>query len=77
MLEAKTPVLEKKKEPTRIVIVGRGDTISALTFRIYGTTSDNIVAMVKKANPHIKNVNRIRPGQRIVLPPIDQTTPVE
>lgn len=69
-LGAKPPVQEKKKEPTRIIIVGRGDTLSGLTRRIYGTTGDDIVAMVKKANPDMKNVDKIKPGQRIILPPL-------
>ena len=36
--------------------------------RIYGTSSDTIVAKVKAANPELKNPDRIRPGQKIRFP---------
>ena len=73
-MAAKTLLKEQKKEPSRIIIVGRGDTLSGLIRRIYGTTSDDIVAMVRKANPNIKNINKIKPGQKIFLPQLGQTT---
>jgi LysM repeat protein len=73
-LETKAPLQEKKKQPSRIIIVGRGDTLTGLTLRVYGTTNDDIIAMVKAVNPDLENIHFIKPGQRITLPPFDQTT---
>ncbi|MBS3732626.1 MAG: AAA family ATPase [Desulfobacterales bacterium] len=36
--------------------------------RIYGTSSDTIVAKVKAANPELENPDRIQPGQKIRFP---------
>ena len=33
----------------------------------------DIINMVKAANPGLKNINRIKPGQRIILPALTQT----
>jgi cell division septation protein DedD len=71
-LEAEFPMREKVKEPSRVVIVGRGDTLSGLTRRIYGKTSDEIIAMVKAANPDLKSINFIKSGQRIVFPQVQK-----
>ena len=71
-LEAKTLVQEEKKEPRRMVIVGRGDTLSALTRRIYGTSSDDIIAMVKAANPQLESIHFIKSGQKIVFPQLSE-----
>jgi phage tail protein X len=67
-LEAETSIQDKEKSPPKIVIVGRGDTLSGLTRKIYGKTSDDIITMVKAANPGLKNINFIKSGQKIVFP---------
>jgi general secretion pathway protein A len=71
-LNLETSIKEKRKEPARIVIVGRGDTLTGLTLRIYGTTGDDIVAMVKAANPDLKNINFIKGGQKIIFPQLSE-----
>ncbi|MFP3980041.1 MAG: AAA family ATPase [Desulfobacterales bacterium] len=46
-----------------------------MLMRVYGTSSEAIVAEVKAANPQLKNPDRIRPGQKIGFPVLN-TRPV-
>jgi general secretion pathway protein A len=70
--EAETPIQVTKQEPSRIVIVGRGDTLTGLALKIYGKTSREIIAMVKAANPDLKDIHFIKSGQKIVFPKLSE-----
>jgi general secretion pathway protein A len=71
-LELEMPVQEKKRASSKIVIIGRGDTLSGLTRKIYGMTNDEIVAMVKAANPELRDINFIKSGQKIIFPQLSE-----
>jgi phage tail protein X len=66
-------IQDKQEMPNKVVIVGRGDTLTGLTLRIYGKTSDDLIAMVKAANPGLRNINFIRSGQKIVFPQLPES----
>lgn len=61
------------------LVVGQGDNLWNLTKRAYLLTSDTPIAnqlkRVVAANPHIKNPNRILPGQVVKLPPTAGPSP--
>jgi type II secretory pathway predicted ATPase ExeA/phage tail protein X len=71
-VEAETPMQDKKGRPSKIIIVGRGDTLSGLARKIYGKTSDEIIATIKGANPNLRNVNFIKSGGKIVFPQLPE-----
>ncbi len=54
-------------------IVRRGDTISYLAFKMYGKYDDSILRMLKQRNRHIKNLDRLRPGQKLYFPALAGT----
>jgi len=54
----------------KTVTVKKGDTLSAIA-----KANKTTVAAIAKANPSIKNVNVIRPGQKFVIPGAKATTP--
>ena len=49
------------------VVVGTGDTISKIAKRIYGSFGTDELGRLTAANPEIKDINRIFPGQSIRL----------
>jgi len=49
-------------------IVRRGDTASYLAIRYYGFFNDSLFAALKTANAHIKDLNRIYPGDSLLFP---------
>jgi len=50
------------------LIIKNGDTLSKLAFKLYGTFDNNIINLIRKYNPEIKDLNRIRVGKNLVLP---------
>ena len=48
------------------------DSISQIAIRHYGQASPTILDLMKLANPKIKDINRIKPGQTLRLPQLDQ-----
>jgi general secretion pathway protein A len=67
-IDTERSIQDKEKRPSKIVIVGSGETLSGLTRKIYGKTTDELITMVKAANPDLKNINFIKSGQKIVFP---------
>jgi LysM repeat protein len=53
----------------KTVTVKKGDTLSAIA-----KANKTTVAAIAKANPSIKNVNVIRPGQKVVIPGVTSAT---
>ncbi len=52
----------------QIIKVRKGDTISYLSFKIYGQYDPLIGEFIRKENPKIKNINLIYVGQEIKFP---------
>lgn len=50
------------------VIVKKGDSISYLCFKLYKKYNQTIIEALKKANPKIKNINKIYIGQTLHFP---------
>jgi len=48
------------------------DSISEIAIRHYGQASPTILDLMKMANPKIRDINRISPGQTLRLPQLDQ-----
>jgi nucleoid-associated protein YgaU len=57
------PVKKPPAHSARVYIVKRGDTLSHIARR-FGTS----VRALQAANPHVKNANVIRVGQRLIIP---------
>ena len=52
-----------------MVAAGKGDFISRMAVRLYGhEVTNDILASIQKANPHISNLNLIEPGQKVYFP---------
>lgn len=56
----------------KTVTVKKGDTLSAIA-----KANKTTVAAIAKANPSIKNVNAIKPGQKVIIPSAKVTTPAK
>ena len=50
--------------------IREGGTVLLLLLQIYGNTETNRFKAVARANPHIKNMNRVRAGETITFPAI-------
>ena len=50
--------------------IREGDAVLLLLLQIYGNTETNRFKAVAKANPHIKNMNRVQEGETIHFPAI-------
>ena len=57
-----------RKTSVTTMVVKHGDYLSSLAKEVYGTVDDEIIAILRQANPQLSNVNVIRPGQRIHFP---------
>jgi len=53
---------------TRLVRVRKGDTISYLSFKIYGMYDQKMGERLRKENPQIKNLDLIYAGQQVRFP---------
>jgi hypothetical protein len=51
-----------------IRILRRGDYISKLAVEIYGTASDEVLELIKKHNPQIKDINKVTEGEKVLFP---------
>lgn len=56
------------QNPSKTFIVRRGDTVSYLAVRYYGFFTDSLFAVLKTANTHIADLNRIYPGDKLFFP---------
>ena len=50
--------------------IREGDTVLLLLLQIYGNTETNRFKAVIRANPHVKDMNRVRAGEMITFPAI-------
>jgi general secretion pathway protein A len=49
-------------------IMSKGDYISKLALEIYGYANEEILALIKKHNPQIKDINRVEVGEKVLFP---------
>jgi phage tail protein X len=74
-IEEKILLEEKDKESYETtVIVKEGDTLTGLAMTVYGRINENILNLVHRHNPDIKNMNWIDIGQKIVFPKLQEPT---
>jgi phage tail protein X len=62
----------RRGEFSETIIVQDGDTLDKLAKRIYGRSDEKIWEMIQKSNPDIRDVDFIRPGQRLIFPPLPE-----
>ncbi len=55
-------------DETQLVRIRRGDTISYLSFKIYGMYDLRIAEFLRQENPQLKDIDLIYPGQQIRFP---------
>ena len=58
------------RDPWKNIIVKNGDTLAELAISVYGHVNDNILKLIKKFNPEIKDIDLIEKNQKIVFPPL-------
>jgi phage tail protein X len=56
------------QNPSKTFIVRRGDTVSYLAVRYYGFFTDSLFTVLKTANAHIADLNRIYPDDKLFFP---------
>lgn len=66
--EPVAPALENQQ---RALMAKSGDIVSALATREYGTLTNTVCDIIKRANPGIKDLDRIYVGDKILIPPLD------
>jgi hypothetical protein len=55
-------------DDTRVVTVKKGDTIGSLCRQVYHTYGSEVTALLQQANPELKDLHRIRVGQKLRFP---------
>jgi phage tail protein X len=58
----------------RPVLVPQGGTVSNLAYQAYGRYNTLAIDLIKEANPHIQDLDWIRSGEQIWLPPLNAQT---
>jgi hypothetical protein len=56
-------------------VLSRGDYISRIAVEVYGSASDDILALIKRHNPQIKDINRVEVGEKVLFPAVQVATP--
>lgn len=65
------------ERPAREIVVAQGEALSGLITRHYGKPDLTLLDFVKSANPDIENIDVLRAGQRIKLPPFEPSRLVQ
>ena len=58
-------------------IVKRNETVSYIAMKHYGFFCDSLFQVIHDANPEIKDLNKIKTGQKIILPSKEDMKPLE
>ena len=58
----------KSKDEVKVVTIKAGDSLSYLSFKMYGNFNEQIAAAIQSYNPGLKNINLIYPGQKLNFP---------
>jgi len=66
--EQETPALANYKKPWKTVIVKEGDTVAELAVNEYGRADEGVLDLIRKHNRDIKDINRIKVGQKLIFP---------
>jgi phage tail protein X len=56
------------------VVIQRGGTVSSLAYQAYGRYDMLAIDLIKEVNPHIDDLDWIRPGEELALPPLSAET---
>jgi general secretion pathway protein A len=67
------PNAPKQTSTTRVV--KRGDSVFKLLTESYGRLDPKLVQIFKELNPQIQDINRVRPGEELLLPQPGKTQP--
>jgi phage tail protein X len=67
-----TPISLPPRQTT--VIIQRGGTVSSLAYQAYGRYDMLAIDLIKELNPHIDDLDWIRSGERLALPPLSAET---
>ena len=62
------------KRQIQRVIIQSGSTIQKIAVETYGSNTILGMDLIKEFNPRIQNLNRVLPGQELILPPLSQET---
>jgi hypothetical protein len=65
---SETPLPKGPDAGWKTVIVKEGETLAGLAASVYGFTNQEILDLLKKNNPELRDVNLINVGQKIVFP---------
>ncbi len=71
--QLKTEVASTAK-PQRVVIIQSGSTVYHIASAAYGANALLGMDLIKEFNPQIKDLNRVLPGQNLILPSLTQQT---
>lgn len=70
-LKEKGTFIRKSNEDFfQFVIAQPGDTVIQLAARVYSRTDEEVLDLIQRYNPEIKDINRIDVGQEIIFPPL-------
>jgi hypothetical protein len=65
----------RKAELPLVRVLNKGDYISRIALEVYGSASEEILALIKKHNPQLKDINRVEVGEKVLFPAIQTATP--
>jgi general secretion pathway protein A len=65
----------RKVEAPLVRVLHKGDYISRIALEVYGSASEEILALIKKHNPQIKDINRVEVGEKVLFPALQTATP--
>lgn len=76
ILQPDTPVSVAAQTPTAqpqtifpiIKTIHKGDVVSKLAIEVYGFSNREVIKILHAHNPHIKNLNRVTAGDKIIFP---------
>jgi hypothetical protein len=62
------------KNNLKPLVIQAGSTVSEILLQVYGTQSPLALDIVKEFNSHIQNINQVRIGEKLWLPPLTLET---
>ena len=68
--EKRAIIQEKDEDFFKSVIAQPGDTVIQLAASVYSRTDEEVLNLIQKYNPEIKDINWIDVGQEIIFPPL-------
>jgi hypothetical protein len=58
----------KKAALPLLRVMQKGEYISKIALEVYGYANDEILSLIKKHNPQIKDINRVEVGEKVLFP---------